>query len=98
MVGMSKIALTKPTLVMFYGYPGAGKTHLARQLAEELTVAHVESDRLRYELFEEPSFDKREDLIVANVMNFLSEELLKAGVSVLYDFNASRYTMRRELR
>ncbi len=42
-------------------FPGSGKTFFARQLAEHIQCAHVQSDRIRYELFEEPRFDKQEN-------------------------------------
>ncbi len=83
---------------MLYGFPGAGKTHFARQLAENLAAAHVHGDRIRYELFDKPRRDKQEDDIVDHLMRYMSEEFLNAGISVIYDTNAMRLTQRRELR
>jgi len=95
---MSKLSLTKPTLVMLYGFPGAGKTYFARQLAETVGAANISSDRLRYELFEKPQYTKQENDIVEHLMEYMSEEFLKAGVSVVYDSNAMRGSQRRKLR
>ena len=95
---MSKILLTKPTLIMLYGFPGAGKTHFARQLCDSVSAAHVQSDRIRSELFEKPQYDKRENEIVTHLMDYMSEEFLSAGVSVVYDVNALRIGQRRVLR
>lgn len=95
---MSKLSLTKPTLVMLYGFPGAGKTYFARQLAESVGAAHISSDRLRYELFEKPQYTKQENDIVEHLMEYMSEEFLKAGVGVVYDSNAMRGSQRRKLR
>ncbi len=95
---MSKIPLTKPTLIMLYGYPGAGKTHFARQFCEQISAAHVQSDRIRSELFENPRYDKRENEIVTHLMDYMTEEFLAAGVSVVYDVNAMRLGQRRSLR
>lgn len=94
----TKLALTRPTLIMLYGYPGAGKTFLSRQLSEDVQAAHLQSDRIRYELFEEPRYDKQENQIVDHLLQYMTEEFLSAGVSVLYDANAMRGTQRRELR
>jgi predicted kinase len=99
MVGhMSKVTSTKPIFVMMYGYPGAGKTHFARQLSETLNAAHVHGDRIRGELFTEPRYDKQENELVNHLMLYMTEEFLNAGVSVVFDANASRLTQRRELR
>lgn len=95
---MNKLALTRPTLILLYGYPGAGKTYLARQLSEDIQAAHVQNDRIRFELFEQPRYDKQENQIVDHLMQYMTEEFLNAGISVIYDINASRLAQRRDLR
>lgn len=95
---MVKHSLLRPTLILFYGYPGAGKTFVARQLANELQAAHVQDDRIRGELFEQPRFDRQENEIVGHLMEYMTEEFLKSGVSVIYDTNAMRKGQRRNLR
>lgn len=95
---MSKLTLNKPSLIMLYGFPGAGKTYLARQLCEDIHAAHIQGDRIRFELFEQPRYDKQENEIVNHLMEYMAEEFLNAGISVVYDTNASRLTNRRTLR
>ncbi len=95
---MSKLALSKPLLIMLYGFPGSGKSYFARQFADELQLAHLSSDRIRSELFEEPSYSKDENNIVDHLMEFMAEEFLRAGVSVVYDANVARFAQRRALR
>lgn len=95
---MSKMSLTHPTLIMLYGYPGAGKTYFARQLCEDIQAAHIQGDRIRSELFEEPRYDAQENEIISHLMNYMTEEFLAAGISVVYDANAMRLNQRRELR
>jgi predicted kinase len=95
---VTKLALNRPTLILLYGYPGAGKTYLARQLCEDIQAAHVQSDRIRYELFEQPRYDTQENQIVDHLLQYMTEEFLSAGISVIYDINAMRFTQRRELR
>lgn len=95
---MPKIIPNKPTLICLYGFPGSGKTYVARNLAEEIQLAHVNSDRIRSELFQEPRYDAQENAIVAHLMDYMSEEFLNAGVSIVYDTNALRISQRRRLR
>jgi predicted kinase len=94
---MVKIQPTKPFLLMFYGYPGVGKTYFARQFTENVQAAHLQADRIRSELFETPRFDKQENTIVNHLMSYMAEEFLAAGVSVAYDVNAMRTGQRRVL-
>ena len=95
---MAKLQLTHPTLFLLYGFPGAGKTFFARQLCEELQAAHVQGDRIRFELFDEPRYDRQEDDIVTHLMEYMTEEFLQANISVVFDVNAIRSSQRRQLR
>jgi len=95
---MAKINLTKPVLIMMYGFPGAGKTYFARQLSGSLKAVHVSSDRIRGELFENPSYDKEENQVVDHLTEYMVEEFINAGISVIYDMNVAKATQRRRLR
>ncbi len=94
---MAKIYPAKPILLLLYGYPGAGKTYFARQFCENVQAAHLQADRIRGELFESPRYDKQENIIVAQLMDYMTEEFLAAGLSVAYDVNAMRIKQRRKL-
>src|SRR3989344_962421 len=95
---MAKIALNKPVLVSLYGFPGSGKSFVARNLAEQVQMAHVSADRIRSELFAKPRYDKQENAIVAHLMNYMVEEFLGSGLSAVYDANALSAGQRRRLR
>jgi predicted kinase len=94
---MAKIYPQKPFLMLFYGYPGAGKTSFVRQFCDAVQAAHLQADRIRGELFEQPRYDKQENDIVTHLMNYMTEEFLAAGLSVAYDVNAMRTKQRRAL-
>ena len=95
---MTKTVPNHPLLIMLYGFPGAGKTYFARQLCEHIQAAHLEGDRIRGELFEKPRYDKQENDVIAQLMNYMTEEFLRAGLSVVYDANAMRLSQRHQLR
>ena len=95
---MAKITPNRPLLIQLYGFPGSGKTYFARQLTEHLQAAHVQGDRIRYELFENPRYDKQENEVIAQLMDYMTQEFLQAGISVVYDTNAMRLTQRHALR
>jgi predicted kinase len=95
---MAKLNFTKPVLILLYGYPGSGKTYFSRQLVDEINIAHLQADRIRSEMFENPAYSQQEDAMVQRVMNYLTDELINAGVSVIYDTNALRVNQRRGLR
>jgi predicted kinase len=94
----NKISLVRPVLICFYGFPGSGKSYVARNLAETVQMANVSGDRVRNELFENPRYDAQENAIVAHLMRYMSDEFLSAGVSVVYDANAMRLSQRRVMR
>lgn len=83
---------------MLFGYPGAGKTHFAGELSKAMNAAHVQGDRIRNELFENPKYSRDEDEIVGHLMEYMTEEFMNAGISVIFDANASRLVQRRALR
>lgn len=93
-----KVSLKKPVLISIYGFPGSGKTYVSRQICEYINAAHIHSDRIRTELFEHPRYDKQEDEIVSHIMEYMAQEFLHAGVSVVFDINAGRRVQRRKLR
>jgi predicted kinase len=95
---MNKVVLSKPVLICLYGYPGSGKSYVSRRLTDALQIAHINSDRIRGELFQTPRYDTQENAVVSHLMSYMAEEFLSAGVSVIYDANTARTAQRRKLK
>lgn len=85
-------------LVLLYGFPGAGKTYFARQFCESVHAAHLEQDRIRHELFQQPRFSKQENAALGRILEYMANEFLTAGISVVIDMNAMRLSQRKALR
>src|ERR1035438_8089419 len=83
-IDMNKQILTKPVLIILYGFPGSGKTFFARQFSEEIKAANINGDQLRYEFFENPNYTKDEDDMVDHLSLFMVSQFLQTGVSVIY--------------
>jgi predicted kinase len=95
---MSKSRLTRPTIIMLYGLPGSGKSFFARQAADMLSVPHVSSDRIRYELFEKPTYSKDEQAVIFNIMMIMLEQFTRSGLSAIMDVSLSRAADRKLVR
>ncbi len=75
----------EPALLLLMGFPGAGKSHCARLLAERLRAAHVASDHLRSQLFVAASYARDENAAVFRFVDGLVETLLDEGHRVIVD-------------
>jgi predicted kinase len=83
--------MADPLLVVVTGPPASGKSTLARELAEELSIPFVSKDELKERLYEEiGSGGEVEDAIERSALAILysvTQSNLRAGVSVLVESN-----------
>jgi predicted kinase len=84
-IGVSGRPSGHAALVMVMGFPGVGKTHCARLLADRLGAAHVASDHLRSRLFVAPSYADDENRAVFGIAEALVDDLLADGHVVIFD-------------
>jgi predicted kinase len=69
------------------GYPGAGKTTIARLVAELTDSVHIWADTERHILFGQPTHSHTESKQLYDLLNTRTTELLRAGTSVVFDTN-----------
>lgn len=74
-----------PALLLMMGFPGVGKSHCARLLAERLRAAHVASDHLRSQLFVAASYKAEENAALFRIVDGLVERLVDEGHRVIVD-------------
>lgn len=86
-------------LILFatLGFPGSGKTFFSARFAKDFKIFHLNSDRVRSEIFPKPNYTAEENTAVFRTMDFIAEELLRIGISVIYDANSTKRIYRKNL-
>jgi len=74
-----------PALIVVSGLPGSGKSYFSRRLAERLPLPIIESDAMRQILSPKPSYSPGESERLFRACHALMDELLRKGISVIFD-------------
>lgn len=82
---MKSLNLARPQMLMIVGNPGAGKSFFARQFSETFDAPVVAVDRIRYELFAEPTYGSDENDLVERLAGYFTDELFKTRRSFVID-------------
>lgn len=90
--------MSKPKLYLFVGYPGAGKTSVAKVIHEATGATHLWADKIRRERLGPPNYTHEENLQLYGHLNEMTAELLRAGNSVIFDTNFKYRKDRDHLR
>jgi predicted kinase len=90
--------MAKPTLYLFVGYPGAGKTTVARTITQLTEGVHLWADFERHVMFDEVTHSSEESRILYDHLNRTADELLEQGKCVIYDTNFNFRADRDKLR
>ncbi len=92
------MVMVKPTLYLFIGYPGAGKTAVAKVIAETTGAVHLWADVERHRLFKRPTHSEAESVELYSRLNRQAGELLASGKNVIFDTNFNFFADRQKLR
>lgn len=90
--------MKRPTLYLFIGYPGAGKTRVSRIIAEVTGAVHLWADTERHKMFPNPTHSLEESQQLYDHLNAVAEDLLAQGKSVVFDTNFNFHADREKLR
>ena len=85
-------------LYIFIGYPGAGKTTVARIIAKATGAIHLWVDQERHKMFKQPTHSQAESQQLYDHLNKLTDELLATDKSVVFDTNFNYLKDREHLR
>lgn len=82
---MKSTTVSKPHLIIMVGIPGSGKSFFAEHFAETFNAPLISFHRIRQELFSAPTFSKEENTIISQVANYMIDEVLKTGRTIVYE-------------
>ena len=74
-----------PLLIIVSGLPGSGKSYFSRRLAERLPLSIIESDAMRQLLAPKPNYSQSESERLFRACHMLIGDLLRRGISVIFD-------------
>lgn len=80
------------------GYPGAGKTTVARIITQATEGVHLWADFERHVLFDTVTHSREESRVLYDHLNHTADELLAQGKCVIYDTNFNFRADRDKLR
>jgi len=85
-------------LVALCGLPGVGKSTVSRYIQERLDARRLRTDRVRQEMFPDPTYSKEERRAVYRELCDRAEQYLVAGESVVLDATFANTDYRDTVR
>lgn len=82
---MKPLSVNKPHLIIMVGIPGSGKSFFAEHFADTFKSPIISYDNLRNKISELPTYTKEEDDSVRKIANYILNETLKTGRTVIFD-------------
>ncbi len=80
--------MKKSLLIATLGYPGSGKTYFSERFCKQFNFVHVNSDKIRFEMFSNPNFSQEETTRLFKFIDWLVEEFLQKNINVIVDANS----------
>ena len=89
-------------IIIICGLPGVGKSTLAKHLAPVFDATILSSDRIRKELFSNPTYQPTELKTVYNVMTiiakYLNDEKINCILDATFNRESSRINVKEKLK
>lgn len=94
---MKQLSLSIPHVIVMVGLPGSGKSFFAEHFAETFSAPLISYDKIRDELFNEPTFSRDEDEIIGRMADAMLAEITKTKSTLVYEGDSKSRTSRTEL-
>lgn len=85
-------------IIIICGLPGVGKSTLAKSLAPMINATVLSSDRIRKEIFPNPTYSPFERKLVYDIMTTIARYLNDAGMNCILDATFNRENSRMEIK
>jgi predicted kinase len=85
-------------LYLFIGYPGAGKTTIAKYIEQHTGAVHLWADKERQKLFGYATHSAAENIKLYDYLDETTDKLLAEGKSVIFDTNFNYHKDRMMLK
>jgi predicted kinase len=85
-------------IVVICGLPGVGKSTLAKSLAPMISATILSSDKIRKELFPNPTYSPFERKLVYDVMIILAKYLNESKINCILDATFNREDSRMKIK
>lgn len=85
-------------IIIICGLPGTGKTTLAKSLAPLLQATILSTDKIRKELFSQPTYSKEERELIYDIMLLIAKYLHKSGQNCILDATFNLEKSRLEVK
>lgn len=82
---MKPLSLASPHLIVMVGIPGSGKSFFAEHFASTFNTPYVSYSELSHEIFGNSTLSTKDASVAAKVSNYMLEQLLKTGQTVVYE-------------
>lgn len=90
--------MENPRLYLLIGYPGSGKTTVAKIIHAATGAVHLWTDWERQTMFDHPTHSKEESNKLYAYLNRLTGQMLSEGKSVIFDTSFNFRQDRNRLR
>ena len=94
---MKPLRLSTPHVIVMVGIPGSGKSFFAEQFARTFGAPYLSFNRLRSELFNEPTYGVREQEIIQRIGSYQFDELIKTKHTIVLETATDARTERFEI-
>jgi predicted kinase len=94
---MKPLNLSRPHLIVMVGIPGAGKSFFAEHFSTTFKAPIISYDRIKQEIFDSPEHTKREDIIASGIAEYMLDETLKTGQTIVLDCQSNTRSARADI-
>lgn len=85
-------------IIIICGLPGSGKTTLAKSLASLMKISVLSTDKIRKELFSQPSYSREERELIFDIMILIAKYLHQARQDCILDATFNLEKSRIEVK